>query len=58
MELLIDKIISLEGEANKVIEKARNDAKEMEKTVNTAIAAMQNELQGVLEKRISDLGRC
>jgi vacuolar-type H+-ATPase subunit H len=54
MELLIDKIVSLESEANKIIEKARNDAKEMEKSVNTAIVAVQDELHKVLEKRVSD----
>lgn len=53
MNSLIDNILSLEGEANSVLDRARAQAKEIEKDAEVQVAAIQEEVRTAAEQRIA-----
>lgn len=53
MKSLIDDILSLEGEANSVLERARVQAKDLEKGAEAQMAAIQEEVRAAAEQRIA-----
>jgi len=52
MNSLIDNVLSLENDASTIIEKARVEAKELEKRVSNDITKIQQESQAMLEKKL------
>lgn len=53
MNSLIDKLVSVESDANALIEQAKNEAKTIEKRVKDDIEAIQRELDAGLEQKIA-----
>lgn len=53
MDSLIDKLLAVEGEAGAVIEKARVEAKELDKQSNAAIAAMRQEVSAEVNRKLA-----
>lgn len=51
MDSLIDRLLKLEGEAGAVIDKARAEAKELEKQTNADIAAMRKEVSVGVDRK-------
>jgi F0F1-type ATP synthase membrane subunit b/b' len=53
MNLLIDSILSVENEANALIEQARAEAKALEKQADNEIAALQQEIAAKVEQQVA-----
>jgi F0F1-type ATP synthase membrane subunit b/b' len=53
MNLLIDSILSVENEANALIEQARAEAKALEKRADNEIAALQQEIAAKVEQQVA-----
>lgn len=53
MASIVDNIISLENEADDIIEKARAGAKDLARSVDDEIAQYRNKLTGELETRLA-----
>jgi len=53
MESLIDRLLSVENEAGAIIEKARVEAKEVEKQAKSDIAAVQKEVAATVEEKFA-----
>jgi len=53
MNLLIDSILSVENEANALIEQARTEAKALEKRADNEIAALQQEIAAKVEQQVA-----
>jgi hypothetical protein len=53
MNSLIDRVLSVESEASAIIEKARADARELEKRSNIDIDVIHNEAAVQVEKKIA-----
>jgi F0F1-type ATP synthase membrane subunit b/b' len=54
MESLVQNILSLENQANDLLEKARADAREHEKSAADKIAEIQQEISAQVESRVAD----
>jgi hypothetical protein len=52
MESLIQNILSIENQANEILEKARGESREREKSALDQIAAIQQEIAGQVEARV------
>lgn len=53
MDSLIDRLLTVEGEAGAVIETARAEAKELDKQANAAIAAMRQEVSAEVDRKLA-----
>jgi len=54
MKTLIDKVLSLESEAERILEDARKEAKKADQEAHARIARLQAEAAAALEQRISE----